>query len=169
MRRQTCRAYLRCPIFPFKKAAVRHETDIGKAAILRIVAVIPHDENRARRHRRLWILAARLLEDIVLIQHLVIDVDTPILDLDRIPLRRDDALDEIAFLIARIFEHEDLTLLRVTHAVNELINDKTFLRLQGRAHRRTIHDVKLDDELADEECQHHGNDDRNDPVFCFLS
>lgn len=148
---------------------VRHEADIGEAAVLRVVAVIAHDKDRALRHRRLRVLAARRLEDVVLREHLVVDKDAAALDLDRVARRRDDALDEVAARVARILEDEDLALLRRAEVVDELIDDEALLRLQRRPHRRAVDDVELDDELTDDEGQHDRDDNRYAPVFCLFS
>ena len=145
------------------------EADVGEAAVLGIVAVVTHDEDMSGGHRRQRIIRQRLFEDVVLAQQLLIQEYLAVLDLDRIAGHGDHALDEVAARVARIAEDDDLATLRLPHAIDELVDDEALARLQGRPHGRAVHDVKLHDELTDDEGEHDGDDDRHEPILDFFS
>ena len=148
-----------------QSASRRNESHIGKAAVLGVVAVVPHDEDMSLGHGCLRILAPRLFENIVLCEELIIDEDAPLANLDRIPRHGNHALDEVAAGVARVLKDKHVPLLGRMEPVDELIDDKTLLRFKRRTHGRPIDNVELDDKGANEHRKSNGDDNGDNPVL----
>ena len=78
---------------------------------------------------------------------LVVDEQGPLLDLDLVPGKADDAFNEVLCLILRIFEDDDLAALRLfpgeypevrerySRAIDELVHQQVIADVERRYHR----------------------------------
>src|SRR5213594_1041072 len=139
-------------------------------AVLRVVAVVAHDEVGVGRHDRglaavgvaavgftaphagVGELRVGLDERLAVDQHLVAA------DLHALARRRDDALDEVALLVLRILEHDDVAPPRIAQrrqvklgqrqlgAVEELVDQDVVADEQGLHHRAGWDGERLHDQ-----------------------
>src|SRR5688572_9826131 len=98
---------------------LRHESPV--AAVLRIAAVVTHQEvmgpghrHRALLHAHVALSAAAFLVrrnqvmDVPLVEPRAVDVDPLLAQLERVPWQADDALDEVALRLLGVLEHDDV-------------------------------------------------------------
>ena len=139
-----------------------------------IDARIAGNREQLARLPRLLRYRRRVLQkiDVGLIEPCAVDVHALVLQLDGFARQPDDALDEIALRILRILEHDHVLALDRLHrehralgpgdgrAEHELVHQQMIADQQVLLHRPGRYLERLDDERADEERQHDGDNER---------
>ena len=153
------------------------------AAVLRVVAVVPHDEVLVTRngHRTVALAdvdrrhfrslgAGRQEMDVRFVERLTVDVDLLGSQLDGIAGQADDSLDEVTLRLVRILEDDNVTALDVTNRHDraieagrrpeyELVDEQVVADEQVVLHRSGGDLERLHHPRADEEREDHRNDD----------
>jgi hypothetical protein len=132
------------------------------AAVLGVVAVVAHDEIGVCGNGDRTVLrrvAQVAVAGIGLFKRLAVDEDPALLDEQLLAAHGHYALDEIAFLVPRILEDDDITPRRVPEVEDEFVDQDVVPDQQGGAHRSRGNGERLDDEGPDQESQEHGDDD----------
>ena len=140
------------------------------AAVLAVVPVVAHHEVGVRRHlhRRALADAEALLplpprvvdRAAARLRGLAVHVDLLVLDVEVLAADRDDPLDEVARLVHRVLEDDDVAPLRSREPVDELVDQDVVAHQEGRDHRAGGDLERLDDERPDEQREQHRDEDR---------
>src|SRR6266849_1191170 len=110
-----------------------------------MVSVVAKHEELIRRNQlvlprcRPIVVIRPALRQIRLVQHLAIDVDDAVGNVDPLARQPDDALDEIAAGLIRWLEHDDVAALRLVKLIGNLRRHQQVVVMQRRVHARAQH------------------------------
>ena len=114
-----------------------------------MISVVAHHEVFVRWNqlvlprRRPVVVIGPSLGKVGLAQHLAVDIDHAVRDMDPLSRERDDPLDKVAARLIRRLEDHDVSALRLMQLVRDLRRDQQVVIVQRPIHTRPEHVHRL--------------------------